>query len=86
VVCVVPINISRFNSFCILKDRYLLLMLVGKGGFSEVHKAFDLVELRDVACKIHQLNSQWNEERKANFTKHVCREQSIHKQLDHPYV
>jgi len=77
---------SRFNSFCILKDRYLLLMLVGKGGFSEVHKAFDLVELRDVACKIHQLNSQWNEERKANFTKHVCREQSIHKQLDHPRV
>lgn len=29
---------SRFNSHPVLNDRYLLLMLLGKGGFSEVHK------------------------------------------------
>lgn len=29
---------SRFNSHPVLCDRYLLLMLIGKGGFSEVHK------------------------------------------------
>jgi hypothetical protein len=32
------------------------LLNTGKGGFSEVHKAFDLKEQRYVACKIHQLN------------------------------
>lgn len=29
---------SRFNNHPVLNDRYLLLMLLGKGGFSEVHK------------------------------------------------
>jgi tousled-like kinase len=29
---------SRFNSHPVLNERYLLLMLLGKGGFSEVHK------------------------------------------------
>jgi serine/threonine protein kinase len=38
--------------------------LLGRGGFSEVWKALDLVELREVAVKVHQLNNQWSEERK----------------------
>ncbi|CAL1263800.1 unnamed protein product [Larinioides sclopetarius] len=29
---------SRFNNHAVLNDRYLLLTLLGKGGFSEVHK------------------------------------------------
>jgi hypothetical protein len=29
---------SRFNNQSVLHERYLLLMLLGKGGFSEVHK------------------------------------------------
>jgi tousled-like kinase len=29
---------SRFNNHPVLNERYLLLMLLGKGGFSEVHK------------------------------------------------
>jgi tousled-like kinase len=36
-------------------DRYLLQSLLGRGGFSEVFKAYDLVECRAVACKIHQV-------------------------------
>ena len=28
----------RYNNHPMLNDRYLLLMLLGKGGFSEVHK------------------------------------------------
>ncbi len=40
----------------ILNHRYVVLSLLGKGGFSEVYKAFDLVALRYVACKIHQVN------------------------------
>ena len=28
----------RYNTHPVLNERYLLLMLLGKGGFSEVHK------------------------------------------------
>ncbi|XP_059478128.1 serine/threonine-protein kinase tousled-like 2 isoform X5 [Neocloeon triangulifer] len=76
----------RFNSHPVLNDRYLLLMLLGKGGFSEVHKAFDLKEQRYVACKVHQLNKDWKEDKKANYIKHALREYNIHKSLDHPRV
>lgn len=62
---------SRFNNHPVLNDRYLLLMLLGKGGFSEVHKAFDLKEQRYVACKVHQLNKDWKEDKKANYIKLV---------------
>lgn len=39
-----------------------------------------------VACKIHQLNSMWSEQKKANYTKHAVREYNIHKDLVHPRV
>uniref|UniRef100_T1JAB8 Protein kinase domain-containing protein n=1 Tax=Strigamia maritima TaxID=126957 RepID=T1JAB8_STRMM len=77
---------SRFNNHPVLNERYLLLTLLGKGGFSEVHKAFDLKEQRYVACKIHQLNKDWKDDKKANYIKHALREYNIHKSLDHPRV
>lgn len=77
---------SRFKDHPILNDRYLLLCLLGKGGFSEVHKGFDLKEQRYVACKIHQLNREWKEDKKANYIKHALREYNIHKSLDHPRI
>ncbi|KAJ3165875.1 hypothetical protein HDU88_003750 [Geranomyces variabilis] len=77
---------SRFSHHPLLNDRYLLMSLIGKGGFSEVYKAFDLVELRTVACKIHSLNDQWGEERKEFYIKHSLREYRIQKILDHPRV
>merc|ERR1712112_48230 len=46
---------SRYNNHPVLNERYLLLMLLGKGGFSEVHKGFDLKEQRYVACKLHHV-------------------------------
>ncbi|CAN0484667.1 unnamed protein product, partial [Laminaria digitata] len=54
--------------------RYVLLNLLGKGGFSEVWRAFDLVNAEDVAVKVHQLLNNWNEPQKANFIRHVTRE------------
>eukprot|EP00123_Amoebidium_parasiticum_P006855 comp17701_c0_seq2/m.17588 comp17701_c0_seq2/g.17588 ORF comp17701_c0_seq2/g.17588 comp17701_c0_seq2/m.17588 type:complete len:870 (-) comp17701_c0_seq2:194-2803(-) len=77
---------SVYNNFPILHDRYLLLDLLGKGGFSEVFKAYDLNEMRIVACKIHSLNNQWSEEKKSNYTKHACREYNIHKALIYPRI
>jgi len=36
----------------VLHDRYLLQSMLGRGGFSEVWKAYDLSELREVAVKV----------------------------------
>jgi tousled-like kinase len=77
---------SKFNNNPVLSNRYLLLSLLGKGGFSEVYKGFDLQELRLVACKIHQLGSEWKEDKKANYIKHALREYNIHKKLEHRHV
>uniref|UniRef100_H2UCJ5 non-specific serine/threonine protein kinase n=1 Tax=Takifugu rubripes TaxID=31033 RepID=H2UCJ5_TAKRU len=77
---------SQFKDHPTLNERYLLLHLLGRGGFSEVFKAFDLTEQRYVAIKIHQLNKNWKEEKKQNYHKHACREYRIHKELDHPRI
>ncbi|KMZ67541.1 Protein kinase superfamily protein [Zostera marina] len=77
---------SRFNNFQILSNRYALLNLLGKGGFSEVYKAYDLVENRYVACKLHGLNAQWNELKKQSYIRHAIREYNIHKTLVHPHI
>uniref|UniRef100_A0A1I7X6Y1 Protein kinase domain-containing protein n=1 Tax=Heterorhabditis bacteriophora TaxID=37862 RepID=A0A1I7X6Y1_HETBA len=74
---------SRYKDHEMLNKRYLLLSLLGKGGFSEVWRAFDLEENRYVACKIHHVNKEWKEEKKANYVKHAMREKDIHKTLDH---
>uniref|UniRef100_A0A674P4Q7 non-specific serine/threonine protein kinase n=1 Tax=Takifugu rubripes TaxID=31033 RepID=A0A674P4Q7_TAKRU len=77
---------SQFKDHPTLNERYLLLHLLGRGGFSEVYKAFDLIEQRYAAVKVHQLNKNWREEKKENYHKHACREYRIHKELDHPRI
>ncbi|KAJ4972096.1 hypothetical protein NE237_005195 [Protea cynaroides] len=77
---------SRFNNFQIVNHRYALLNLLGKGGFSEVYKAYDLVEYRYVACKLHGLNPQWSEEKKQSYIRHAIREYNIHKSLVHNHI
>lgn len=49
-------------------------------------RAFDLDENRYVACKIHHVNKEWKEDKKANYVKHAMREKDIHKSLDHPRI
>lgn len=69
-----------------LNGRYLLTSMLGRGGFSEVWKALDLLEIKEVAVKIHQLNPSWSEERKQSYIKHVTREYTIHRDMQHPRV
>lgn len=74
------------DRYPILKNKYLILALLGKGGYSEVYKAYDLEANKEVACKIHEFNAQWSESLKANYIKHAIRENEIHKELDFPRV
>jgi tousled-like kinase len=59
---------------------------LGKGGFSEVWRAFDLNEVQEVAVKIHQLDPRWSEAKIENYTKHVAREYEIHRDVRHPRI
>lgn len=77
---------SDFGECPTLNRRYVLLNLLGRGGFSEVFRAVDLETGSTVACKIHQLASNWSVEKKNNFIRHAMREYEIHKALDHPRV
>jgi tousled-like kinase len=77
---------SRFRTRPKLHDRYVLDRLLGKGGFSEVWRGYDLQELREVAVKIHQLDPRWPDSKKENYTKHVTREYEIHRNVRHPRI
>ena len=67
----------------LLNGRYQILELLGKGGYSEVYKAYDLENHIYVACKLNQLNQNWKEEIKDSYIKHTIRENQIHKNINH---
>ncbi|CAD8081271.1 unnamed protein product [Paramecium sonneborni] len=77
---------KKFNEYRIIGERYVLLQLLGRGGFSEVYKGYDLKELKYVACKIHQLNPDWSVTSKSNYVKHATREYKVHRELLHPNI
>lgn len=77
---------SRFRNRPKLHDRYVLQALLGKGGFSEVWKAYDLHSRVVVAVKLHQLDPRWPEAKKENYTKHVSREYEIHRHVRHDRI
>ena len=76
-------GVSSKGSYTVLKDRYLLLGILGKGGYSEVYKGFDLERCREVAVKIHHFDNNWSDQIKENYIKHATRENEIHKELSH---
>jgi serine/threonine protein kinase len=77
---------SIFSGYQVLNDRYLMLRLLGRGGFSEVFRAYDLKLYRFVACKIHQLGVNWPVEKKASYLRHAERECEIHTSLVHDRI
>ena len=89
------------NNYCILKEesrclylnkwpllgkKYQLVSLIGKGGYSEVYKAYDIKNHKFVACKIHQLNPNWSDEMKDSYIKHTMRENEILKNIHHKNI
>ena len=65
-----------FHLFCAFV--FIDCNISGKGGFSEVHKVFDLQEMRYAAVRLHK---DWKEDKKANYIKHSIREYEIHKKI-----
>lgn len=77
---------SSREAWPVLHSRYLLLSLLGKGGYSEVYRGYDLEECREIAVKFHRLNPSWPEDLKQSYIKHALRENAIHRTLDHPRI
>ena len=76
---------STFNNYPRLgqMERYQLLNMLGKGGFSEVYKAYDLITHCFVAVKIHEIRKDMDEPQRQNYVKHTTQEFRIHKTLKH---
>lgn len=68
------------------EGRYLLLQLIGRGGFSEVWWAYDKQESRSVAIKIQNMDKQWSTQVKDNFKRHSDREIKILSSTQHKNV
>lgn len=77
---------SPYASLPVLEDRFLLLNLLGKGGFSEVYKAYDLSRCAYVACKIHRFDSRWSAQHIENYIMHTQREVDILQRLSHDRI
>lgn len=77
---------QKRDGWPLLAGRYQITGLLGKGGYSEVYKAYDLENHNIVACKLHQLNPSWKEEIKDNYIKHTIRENQIHKEISHSKI
>ena len=74
------------NKWPLLGKKYQLVSLIGKGGYSEVYKAYDIKNHKFVACKIHQLNPNWSDEMKDSYIKHTMRENEILKNIHHKNI
>ncbi len=75
---------STFNSYPLLGNRrYQILNMLGKGGFSEVYKAYDLQTHQYVAVKIHEIRKDMEESARQNYVRHTTQEFNIHKKLVH---
>lgn len=77
---------TYMNKWPLLGNRYQIISLLGKGGYSEVYKAYDLKAHIYVACKIHQLDINWNEQLKDNYIKHTIRENQILNTISHKNI
>ena len=63
--------------------RFVLLDLIGTGGFATVFRAYDLQRHEFVACKLHSIGAQWTQARKDDFVRHVEREIDITVEMRH---
>ena len=77
----------KYNkNWILIGEKYQLVSLIGKGGYSEIYKAYDIKNKKYVACKIHQLNENWSNQMKDSYINHTVRENEILKNLNHKNI
>lgn len=75
---------SNFRTYPLLADeRYQLLNMIGRGGFSEVYRAYDLENNRFCAVKIHELGKDMSDQQRQSYIRRAMREYEIQKSLKH---
>lgn len=67
----------------LLENKYQILCFIGRGGYAEVYKAFDLENFQFVVLKLHIFGKQSSSNGEDNHLKHVLRENDVLKQLNH---
>mmetsp|Transcript_30862 Transcript_30862/g.57729 ORF Transcript_30862/g.57729 Transcript_30862/m.57729 type:complete len:731 (-) Transcript_30862:79-2271(-) len=77
---------SSFHGFPLLAEKYQLLNMIGRGGFSEVYRAFNLDANCLCAVKIHELGKEMTDQQRQVYIRRAMREVDIQKQLQHPRV
>jgi len=78
---------SRFRHYQQLQGgRYQLLNMIGRGGFSEIYKAFDLDQMCFCAIKINEIDAKMSEAQRVDLVRWALRECEIQKQLQHPRI
>jgi tousled-like kinase len=79
---------SRWREFPVLgaNQQYQVLNMLGKGGFSEVWKAYDMEQHRYCAVKIHEVKKDYTEEQKDSYVRHAVREYEIQRKIEHPRI
>lgn len=83
--CLFSKKTKNLEKWPIIKN-YKILSFLGRGGFAEVYKAFDLQNLHYVAIKIHHINEKWNSSTKESYIKKTSRENKVFSTLDHPNI
>ncbi|XP_011006078.1 PREDICTED: serine/threonine-protein kinase TOUSLED-like isoform X4 [Populus euphratica] len=68
------------------EEDFLIQDEIFKSRLVSIKRAYDLVEHRYVACKLHGLNVQWSEDKKQSYIRHALREYNIHKTLVHNHI
>jgi tousled-like kinase len=77
----------KYNkNWVLIGEKYQLVSLIGKGGYSEIYKAYDIKNQKYVACKIHQLNVNWSNQMKDSYINHTVRENEILKLINHKNI
>ena len=74
------------NKWPLLSGRYQITGLLGKGGYSEVYRAYDLETHTTVACKLHHFRTEWSDQLKDNYIRHSIRENKIYEEMSHPKI
>jgi tousled-like kinase len=70
----------------LLLNQFKVVSMIGKGGFAEVFKAYDLKKFEYVALKVHRPDLKIDTQLRQSIMRHITRENEVYSRLDHPNI